>query len=181
VIGGGDWAADRIVPDAMRALAKGEPIGVRNPAATRPWQHVLEPLGGYMLLAELLSADPSLATSFNFGPQLEANRSVRELVEHALRLWPGSWADQSDPQAPHEASLLNLVTDKAHHQLGWSPRWDFATTVERTVGWHRQVQEGQASALACCLEDLEAFEQVKCSSAHAHQEQGPAAGAVNCP
>jgi CDP-glucose 4,6-dehydratase len=158
VIGGGDWAADRIVPDAMRALAKGEPIGVRNPAATRPWQHVLEPLGGYLLLAERLSADPSLAEAFNFGPQLEANRSVRELVEQALRHWPGSWADQSDPQAPHEASLLNLVTDKAHHQLGWSPRWDFATTVERAVGWYRQVQEGQASALACCLADLEAFE-----------------------
>jgi CDP-glucose 4,6-dehydratase len=159
VIGGGDWAADRIVPDAMRALGRGEPIGVRNPAATRPWQHVLEPLGGYLLLAERLSADPSLADAFNFGPQLEANRSVRELVAAALRHWPGSWVDQSDPQAPHEASLLNLVIDKAHHQLGWAPRWDFTTTVERTVGWYRQVQEGQASALACCLADLEAFEQ----------------------
>jgi CDP-glucose 4,6-dehydratase len=108
---------------------------------------VLEPLGGYLLLAERLSADSSLADAFNFGPQLEANRSVRELVEHALSHWPGSSADQSDPQAPHEASLLNLVIDKAHHQLGWSPRWDFATTVERTVGWYRQVQEGAGSAL----------------------------------
>ena len=160
VIGGGDWAADRIVPDAMRALAEGRPIGVRNPGATRPWQHVLEPLGGYLRLAEQLAsaADPApLATAFNFGPQLEANRSVRELVEEGLRHWPGRWQDQSDLQAPHEASLLNLVTDKAHHQLGWSPRWDFATTVERTVGWYRQVQEGEASALACCLADLEAF------------------------
>jgi CDP-glucose 4,6-dehydratase len=157
VIGGGDWAADRIVPDAMRALGRGEPIGVRNPAATRPWQHVLEPLGGYLLLAERLSADPSLADVFNFGPQLEANRSVRELVEQAMRHWPGSWADQSDPQAPHEASLLNLVIDKAHHQLGWAPRWDFATTLERTVGWYRQVQEGQATALECCRADLAAY------------------------
>jgi CDP-glucose 4,6-dehydratase len=129
---------------------------VRNPAATRPWQHVLEPLGGYLLLAERLSADPGLADAFNFGPQLEANRSVRELVTAALRHWPGSWEDQSDPQAPHEASLLNLVIDKAHHRLGWSPRWDFATTVERTVGWYRQVQEGQA-ALACCKADLDAY------------------------
>jgi CDP-glucose 4,6-dehydratase len=157
VIGGGDWAPDRIVPDAMRALGRGEPIGVRNPAATRPWQHVLEPLSGYLLLAERLSADPSLADAFNFGPQLEANRSVRELVEQALRHWPGSWVDQSDPQAPHEASLLNLVIDKAHHQLGWSPRWDFATTLERTVNWYRSLQQGQATALECCSADLAAF------------------------
>ena len=159
VIGGGDWAADRIVPDAMRALGRGEPIGVRNPAATRPWQHVLEPLGGYLLLAERLSADPSLADAFNFGPQLEANRSVRELVAEALRHWPGRWADQSDPQAPHEASLLNLVIDKAHHQLGWSPRWDFATTVERTVSWYRQEQEGAGSALELCKADLVSYEE----------------------
>jgi CDP-glucose 4,6-dehydratase len=159
VIGGGDWAADRIVPDAIRALGRGEPIGVRNPAATRPWQHVLEPLDGYLLLAERLSADPTLADAFNFGPQLEANRSVRELVAAALSHWPGSWVDQSDPGAPHEASLLNLAIDKAHQRLGWTPRWDFATTVERTVGWYRQVRQGQASALACCLEDLEAFRQ----------------------
>ena len=113
----------------MRALGRGEPIGVRNPGTTRPWQHVLEPLGGYLLLAERLTADPSLAEASNFGPQLEANRSVRELVEEALHHWAGSWVDQSDPLAPHEASLLNLVIDKANHQLGWNPRWDFATTV----------------------------------------------------
>jgi CDP-glucose 4,6-dehydratase len=159
VIGGGDWAPDRIVPDAMRALGQGEPIGVRNPAATRPWQHVLEPLGGYLLLAERLSADPSLASAFNFGPQLEANRSVRELVEQALRHWPGSWVDQSDPQAPHEASLLSLVIDKAHHQLGWSPRWDFVTTVKRTVDWYRQVQEGQGSALEMCKANLARYQE----------------------
>ena len=121
-----------------------------------------------------------MATAFNFGPQLEANRSVRELVVAALRHWPGSWEDQSDPQAPHEPSLLNLVTDKAHHQLGWAPRWDFATTVERTVGWYRQVQQGQASALASCLVDLDTFEQVKSSSAHAQLEQAPESEAGNC-
>jgi CDP-glucose 4,6-dehydratase len=159
VIGGGDWAADRIVPDAMRALGRGEPIGVRNPAATRPWQHVLEPLGGYLLLAERLTASAELADAFNFGPQLEANCSVRELVEEALRYWPGRWEDQSDPQAPHEASLLNLVTDKAHHQLGWRPRWDFSTTVERTVRWYRQVQEGAGSALEWCKADLVRYQE----------------------
>ena len=165
VIGGGDWAADRIVPDAMRALGQGQAIGVRNPAATRPWQHVLEPLSGYLCLAERLSGhggaegagEADLASSFNFGPQLEANRPVRSLVEEALRHWPGSWADQSDPTSPHEAGMLNLVIDKAHHQLGWAPRWDFATTLERTVSWYRRVQAGEATALECCLDDLSAY------------------------
>ena len=157
VIGGGDWAVDRIVPDAMRALGRGEPIGVRNPRATRPWQHVLEPLGGYLLLAERLMTSKALATAFNFGPQLEANRSVRELVEEALRHWPGRWVDQGDPGSPHEASLLNLVIDKAHHQLGWTPRWNFATTVERTVRWYRQVEEGKDSALDSCRQDIAAY------------------------
>ena len=157
VIGGGDWALDRIVPDAMRALSRGETIAVRNPAATRPWQHVLEPLGGYLCLAEALSASAEQAKPFNFGPQLEANRPVRELVEEALLHWPGSWDDQADPKAPHEASLLNLVIDRAHHELGWAPRWDFATTVERTVNWYRRVQEGEASALECCQDDLTAY------------------------
>jgi CDP-glucose 4,6-dehydratase len=159
VIGGGDWASDRIVPDAMRALGRGEPIGVRNPAATRPWQHVLEPLSGYLRLAECLSADASLADAFNFGPQLDANRSVRELVEEALRHWPGSWCDQSDPASPHEASLLNLVIDKAHHQLGWAPRWDFATTLDRTVRWYIRMQEGGGSALECCQADLSRYQE----------------------
>ena len=157
VIGGGDWAVDRIVPDAMRALAAGEPIPLRNPAATRPWQHVLEPLGGYLLLAERLLADARCASAFNFGPALEANRSVRELVEAALQHWLGSWRDGSDPHAPHEAGRLHLQIDKAHHQLGWQPRWDFATTVAHTAGWYRAVHEG-ASPLACCLADLEAWQ-----------------------
>ncbi|MBM5797857.1 MAG: CDP-glucose 4,6-dehydratase [Cyanobacteria bacterium K_Offshore_0m_m2_072] len=157
VIGGGDWAPDRIVPDAMRALGRGEVIGVRNPDATRPWQHVLEPLSGYLRLAEALAGSVEQATAFNFGPQLESNRPVRELVEEALRHWPGRWQDQSDANAPHEANLLNLVIDRAHHELGWAPRWDFATTVERTVNWYRRVQEGQASPLECCRDDLAAY------------------------
>jgi len=163
VIGGGDRAADRIVPDAMRALAAGEPIPLRNPAATRPWQHVLEPPGGYLLLAERLLADARLASAFNFGPALEANRSVRELVETALQHWPGSWRDGSAPHAPHEAGRLHLQIDKAHHQLGWQPRWDFATTVARTVAWYRAVHEG-ASPLAFCLADLEAYRGGACDA-----------------
>jgi len=157
VIGGGDWAADRIVPDAMRSLARGEAIPVRNPAATRPWQHVIEPLGGYLRLAEALASDPTPpCEAFNFGPSLASNRPVGELVATILEHWPGAWLDQSDPTAPHEANLLHLQIDKAHHRLGWQPRWDYATTLQRTVGWYRAVHEG-ASPLECCLADLNAY------------------------
>lgn len=158
VIGGGDWAVDRIVPDAMRALAAAEPIAVRNPTATRPWQHVLEPLGGYLRLAEALATDIAPpCEAFNFGPHLESNRTVRELVASMISHWPGEWIDQSDPDAPHEAGLLHLQIDKAHHRLGWQPRWDYATTIERTVGWYRAVHEG-ANPLDCCLADLSAYQ-----------------------
>ena len=147
VIGGGDWAADRIVPDCMRALAGGEAIRVRNSKATRPWQHVLEPLSGYLLLAARLhllvnasvpqASDISkLCSAFNFGPNLASNRSVGELVAEVLKHRPGSWVDESNPHAPHEAGLLNLATDKAFHLLGWQPVWDFEKTVRETVEWY---------------------------------------------
>ena len=158
VIGGGDWAEDRIVPDAMRALAAEHTIAVRRPEATRPWQHVLEPLGGYLLLAERLTTVGNTFTSaFNFGPKPEANRTVQELLEEALRHWPGSWSDQSDPNAPHEAGLLQLEISKARQQLGWQPCWDFATTVKHTVAWYRAVHEG-ASPRECCLSDLACYQ-----------------------
>ena len=163
VIGGGDWAEDRIVPDAMRSLGAGEAIQVRNPGATRPWQHVLEPLGGYLLLAENLYGSHGqndtnpYADAFNFGPQLEANRPVRDLVEEALKHWPGQWQDLSDPHAPHEAGRLHLQIDKAHHQLGWQPRWPFATTIQRTVDWYRQLHESPSDAESLCLADLNAY------------------------
>ena len=157
VIGGGDWAEDRIIPDAMRSLAAEESIPVRRPEATRPWQHVLDPLGGYLLLAEKLAAGgKELASAFNFGPALEANQSVQVLIEATLSHWPGSWRNLSSPDAPHEAGKLHLQIDKAHHELGWRPRWPFATTVKRTVVWYRAVHEG-ASPLECCLQDLEAY------------------------
>ena len=158
VIGGGDWAADRIVPDAIRSLASCEPIKVRNPGATRPWQHVLEPLGGYLRLAEALVLDSNPpCEAFNFGPSLASNRAVRVLVESILEHWPGEWLDQSDPAAPHEAHLLHLQIDKAHHRLGWQPRWDYPTTLERTVRWYLSQHQG-AIALDCCLEDLALYQ-----------------------
>ena len=157
VIGGGDWAADRIVPDAMRSLSRGEKIPVRNPAATRPWQHVIEPLAGYLCLAEALAADTDPpCEAFNFGPSLTSNRSVMELVKTILNHWPGEWLYKCDPNAPHEANLLNLQIDKAHHRLGWKPRWDYATTLSRTVGWYRSVHAG-ANPVECCLADLNAY------------------------
>jgi CDP-glucose 4,6-dehydratase len=151
VIGGGDWALDRIVPDCVRALRDGKPIAVRNKVATRPWQHVLEPLSGYLWLAAALSK-PDLVefgaqhfdSAFNFGPELEANRTVKDLVEEVLKHWPGRWEDKSDPAAVHEAKLLNLACDKAHHLLGWKPVWNFAEAVAQTMQWYGKA-EGNAS------------------------------------
>ena len=158
VIGGGDWAADRIVPDAIRALAKSKPISVRNPLATRPWQHVLEPLSGYMSLAEsLMVSSSSMCEAFNFGPLLESNRTVQELIETMLRHWPGKWINHSDPNAPHEAGLLHLQIDKSYSRLGWQPRWNYETTIEKTINWYRATHNGE-SALDKCLADLEAYE-----------------------
>ena len=146
VIGGGDWAADRIVPDCIRALQRNEPIPVRNLVATRPWQHVLEPLSGYLWLGACLAATrlpavprpAALASAFNFGPALTSNRTVAELVQEILKSWPGRWEDRSDPRAPHEAGLLNLATDKAFHLLRWKPVWNFAETVGHTADWYRR-------------------------------------------
>lgn len=147
VIGGGDWATDRIVPDCIRALQQGQAIPVRNKVATRPWQHVLEPLSGYLWLgAQLGVAAPGtatpLASAFNFGPALTANRTVAALVQEVLKHWPGRWEDRSDPLAVHEAKLLNLATDKAHHFLHWQPVWPFEQTIAETVAWYQAQQAG---------------------------------------
>jgi CDP-glucose 4,6-dehydratase len=152
VIGGGDWARDRIVPDCITALQKKKPILVRNRRATRPWQHVLEPLSGYLWLAAAM-ADPKLrraglpvlTSAFNFGPDRDANRTVEELVEEILKHWPGRWEDKSDPKAPHEAGLLQLSTDKAFALLRWRPVWNFNETVAKTVEWYRRAGRMQTT------------------------------------
>lgn len=147
VIGGGDWAEDRLVPDCIRALQAGKPVPVRNPAFTRPWQHVLEPLGAYLLLGARLeearrkkSAEEiaRYAQAFNFGPNPDANRSVRDLVEEVLRHWSGAWEQTHQEKHLKEAPLLSLAIDKARDVLGWQPRWDFAETVLQTVAWYRE-------------------------------------------
>lgn len=141
VLGGGDWAEDRIVPDCIRALQRGEVIPVRNKVSTRPWQHVLEPLSGYLALgAQLAAAIPTspLASAFNFGPDSAAHRTVADLVQEVLKTWPGRWEDKSDPSAVHEAGLLSLNTDKAHQLLRWQPVWRFEENIARTVEWYRE-------------------------------------------
>lgn len=160
VIGGGDFSVDRIVPDSIRSLVSGDPISVRNPRATRPWQHVIEPLGGYLKLAESLSLyETPPCEAFNFGPNLDSNRTVAELVTAITDYWPGSWVDHSNPNEPHEAHLLHLQIDKAYHTLRWKPLWNFNTTVSRTVSWYRAVHDG-ASPLDCSLADLDAYTQL---------------------
>jgi len=146
VIGGGDWAEDRLVPDCMRALDRGETIPVRNKVSTRPWQHVLEPLGGYLTLGAALATRTRFAdyaSGFNFGPDPSANRTVKDLVTEILKHREGRWEDRSDPKAVHEAGLLNLDIAKAAVVLGWKPRWDFETTVARTVEWYASVAAGE--------------------------------------
>jgi CDP-glucose 4,6-dehydratase len=162
VIGGGDWAKDRIFPDCIRALQANQPIPVRNKTATRPWQHVLEPLSGYLWLAARLSQpstlNSQLASAFNFGPAHESNRTVAELVAEVLKHWPGRWDDRSDPNAVHEAGLLQLATDKAHALLGWSPVWNFPAAIEQTVQWYRETAKAPQTAPALTSHQIEQYE-----------------------
>lgn len=149
VIGGGDWSADRIVPDAIAALAAGRDIDVRSPTAVRPWQHVLEPLSGYLLLASrLLDPDPAVrrraADAWNFGPTLDNTRTVGQLVSALVDRWgSGRWVDRSSAGQPHEAGLLRLDISKAERVLGWRPRWDFERAVTATVDWYRAHSAGR--------------------------------------
>lgn len=160
VIGGGDWAKDRIVTDVVAALEKGLPVPVRNPYAIRPWQHVLEPLSGYLSLGEsmLTHPNPKWCSGWNFGPVSGTEATVGELAETFARVWgSGSWEDKSDPTHPHEASILRLCIDKAGWQLGWRPRWTFDQTVERTAQWYRQVLHGETDARAACEADIKTY------------------------
>lgn len=136
VIGGGDWAADRLVPDFLRALDAGEILRIRSPQATRPWQHVLEPLSGYLMLAERLYTDAAFAEAWNFGPADEDARSVQWIVECLAAIRKDvSWQCDELPQ-PHEAHYLKLDSSKACSQLNWQPRWRLQTALQKTLEWH---------------------------------------------
>lgn len=144
VIGGGDWAADRLVPDFLRALDIGEPLAIRWPSAVRPWQHVLEPLSGYLRLAQRLhDQGRDYAEGWNFGPDQTETRSVQWIVEHLCAMVPGSrWRIDHSTQPP-EHHLLILDSAKARDRLGWQPRWNLATALRRTLEWHNAWRGGE--------------------------------------
>lgn len=149
VIGGGDWAEDRIVPDCIRSLEAGRAIRVRNPIATRPWQHVLEPLSGYLLLGQKLGLPDGqrFCGAWNFGPAKESNRTVRELVNKVVSVWGGGAAEFDPPGAGgwHEARFLHLNCDKAWQELGWTQTWHFEAGVEQTARWYHDWLKGRAA------------------------------------
>lgn len=145
VIGGGDWAADRLVPDAMRAFGRGETLTLRYPGAIRPWQHVLEPLAGYLNVAErLFHEGPAFGEGWNFGPGEDGERTVGTVVETLAALWGAGarWTVTGEPQ-PHEARFLKLDCAKAKARLGWRPRLGFDAALDRTVAWYRAHAEGR--------------------------------------
>lgn len=147
ILGGGDWAEDRLVPDIIKSLRKNTPIILRNPGATRPWQHVLDPLGGYLLLASrLYTAPQELTGSFNFGPSGESIRTVHDLAAKIMKNWGGgNIRVEKAPDAPHESGLLHLNCDKARRLLHWRPKWDFDRTIAETVSWYKHVESGESA------------------------------------
>ena len=160
VIGGGDIAEGRIVPDCIRALSRSESIGVHNPRSIRPWQHVLEPLSGYLLLASKLLAGESVREAWNFAPDVQSTRTVEDLVRAVIAAWgSGDWVSASREQ-PHETRTLRIAIDKASALLGWLPRWSFEEAVNRTVAWYRAAHDGgSADAMRAFSEaQIEAYE-----------------------
>lgn len=158
VIGGGDWGADRLIPDVMRGALAGAPIEIRRPDAVRPWQHVLNPLSGYLLLAQRLWDEPELAGAFNFGPDDADARPVGVIVDQLRAQWPGELDVRQDPGPhPHEATHLKLDSSRAAARLGWRATWDLQETVSRIVAWYaghrdaadpRELTLGQLRAFA---------------------------------
>ncbi len=151
VIGGGDWAEDRLIPDILRAIQKGQSVNIRNPHATRPWQHVLEPLSGYLVLAEKLHTHgPAFAEAFNFGPAEEDAKPVNWIVEQLTQNWGEGAAWHLDGGThPHEAHYLKLDCSKAHNLLGWSHRWHLSQALEAIIDWHKAHQGGQDMRVLC--------------------------------
>lgn len=158
VIGGGDWSEDRLIPDAVRAWQSGQPLEIRRPQAIRPWQHVLEPLAGYLTLAQMLWEQPELADAYNFGPETYEAATVRQVVELAcIAYGDGLVSFGDDNEGPHEAGCLALETAKARVVLGISPKWGLVETVNRTMAWYRAQHEG-ADVGNLCETEIAAYE-----------------------
>ncbi len=157
VIGGGDWAEDRIIPDAVRAVISGNALEIRNPYAVRPWQHVLEPLSGYMLLAAKLLEGNDFADGWNFGPLHTKDETVSEIIDLFYATWGKGTAKYDMNSAnPHEASYLTLSSEKSMRLLGWKPIWNIEETVKRTAYWYKKFYEG-ADAKDLVLDDIRAY------------------------
>ena len=162
VIGGGDFSEDRLIPDAARAVLASNPLLIRNPNATRPWQHVLASLDGYLLLAEkLLAGDAACADAFNFGPDARSNLSVAEVLAQLQQHWP-DFAWQVDATAaataPHEAQFLYLDSAKAHRTLGWQSHWDLALSLKKTAEWYREAARSPQNIRDLTALQIEQFE-----------------------
>ena len=159
VIGGGDWSEGRLLPDIVRALVENKPVAIRNPVAIRPWQHVLEPLGGYLLLAERLCERGSeFAEAWNFGPAEDDAKSVEMVVERVIELWGGGATWISDNGCnPRETNVLRLSCLKALDRLGWSPRWTLDRALKETVAWYQAYFSG-ANVRDIVLDQIESYE-----------------------
>ncbi len=161
VIGGGDWSQDRLIPDCIRALARNEPVIARNPAAVRPWQHVLEPLSGYLWLAARQWQEPGrFAGAWNFGPAANDAIPVGALLDQVVAAWGGgSWRPLADSAGePHEAGLLKLDISKAAARLGWRPTYTVAQAVEQTVAWYRQARQSSVDDIrAVCHRQIDDY------------------------
>ena len=157
VIGGGDWAKDRIIPDCIRAIEAGQPIAIRNRHAVRPWQHVLEPLSGYMLLAQKMWENPTeYCEGWNFGPKMDAVVPVWNVATMLTEAYgKGTLLDQTEPNAPHEANLLMLDIIKAQTRLGWQPKLSTKEAIELTADWYKRYQSEEAYAI--CINEIEKY------------------------
>ena len=153
VIGGGDWADDRLIPDILRSFEKNEPVVIRNPKATRPWQHVLEPLSGYLILAQNLYEDQKeYAENWNFGPNEQDVKPVDWILDQMISKWPNSSWEFDQNSNPHEADFLKLDIAKAESKLGWQPVWGLSHTLEKIIGWHRAWLDKKDMQTSCLAE-----------------------------
>ena len=164
VIGGGDWGQDRLVPDCIRALISGQKIGIRSPHAIRPWQHVLEPLSGYLGLGALLTQDPKkYSGAWNFGPEDSSHLTVAEVVKKLIYHWgSGAWEDLADPKAPHEANLLKLCCDKAHVELNWYSVLSIDECLQMTANWYKEFYSGNQTKdmYPFCVAQIRQYEEL---------------------
>lgn len=159
VIGGGDWSKDRIIPDIIKSLLSNQPVAVRNPQAVRPWQHVLEPLGGYLLLGEKLAAAPQqYSSAWNFGPLLDDNRPVKELVKTAIDIWgSGSYQMPELKNQPHEATLLKLDISKAIALLNWMPKYNSTEAIGKTIDWYKNYHQNSGGIKAFTINQIHSY------------------------